>query len=254
MGTSGMYQVYLVDDDMLILDDIISRVPWLDNGFEVAGYQTDPLRAIGEILELKPDVVFLDLKMPAMDGNELIRRLRDSGSEAEYVMISAYDSFANVRDFFQQSGFDYILKPINDDDMQMVLEGLNHKLSLKVSPQFDENSNDTLTNNPKFNSLITYVDEHFTENITLEFLAKEFAFARTYICGLFQKYLNKSLTVYLTQRRMQYAKTLIVDEKRQIKEVAVDCGYADYRHFYKAFKRYYGISPREMQETLPDED
>lgn len=74
-----MYSVYLVDDDTLILEELTEMVPWLDNGFTVAGGQTSPERALEEIQLLRPDAVFCDLKMPEMDGNELIRRLRETG-------------------------------------------------------------------------------------------------------------------------------------------------------------------------------
>ena len=244
-----MYQVYLVDDDLLILEDIINMVPWMDNGFEVAGYQTDPVKAIDEIVEIKPDVVFCDLRMPVMDGNELIRRLKEEGVNAEFVMISAYDSFRNVREFFQQAGFDYILKPVNNDDIQLVLEELNNRLSARNVMETSEIEKEALTNNPEFNKLILYVEEHFMENITLETLTARFGFARNYICGLFQRYYNKSLTSYLTELRMEHAKKLLLDEKKQIKEVALSCGYSDYHHFFRVFKKYFGLSPKEMQDS-----
>lgn len=244
-----MYQVYLVDDDKLILDEMLTSVPWLDNGFEVAGYATNPLQAVKEIRELHPDVVFCDLKMPVMDGNELIRSVKENGCEAEFVMVSAYDCFENVREFFQQSGFDYILKPVKEEDMRMVLEELNNRLSQKTGENNHEMPKETLTNNPNFNKLILYVNEHFTENITLELLADMFGFTRNYICRLFQKNYNKSLTVYITELRMKFAKKLLLEDQKQIKDVAISCGYSDYHHFFKVFKKYYGLSPKEMQES-----
>lgn len=238
-----MYRVYLVDDDTLILEELVNFVPWLDNGFEVAGYSTDPSVAIDEIIKQKPDVVFCDLKMPGMDGNEMIRTLKDKGTEAEYVMISAYDSFSNVREFFQQSGFDYILKPVKNEDIRMVLEELNVRLS-KKNPRKEENIGTSI----EFDTLVAYVRENFTGNITLDLLSKEFGFAKNYICGLFQKTYNKSLNRFLTELRMDYARNLLIKEKKMIKEVALMCGYTDYHHFFKVFKKYYGISPKEMQE------
>ena len=266
-----MYRVFLVDDESLILEDIINTVPWMDNGFEVAGSDTDPEKAVSRIMEIRPDAVFCDLKMPVMDGNELIRRLKEEGVDAEFVMISAYDSFANVREFFQQEGYDYILKPVNRDDMQMVLEGLNERISRKrtisdrdrvpgeayadpegireVIPGRMVRSGEAVPGNPEFNRLIMYVNEHFMDTITLDLLSEKFGFARNYICGLFQKYYNRSLTMYQTELRMKHARMLLVEERRQIKEAAASCGYSDYHHFFKVFKKYYGMSPKEMQEA-----
>ena len=97
---NSMYKVFLVDDDPFILEELIDIVQWEENGFEVAGSSTDPEEALSKIPELDPEVVFCDLKMPGLDGNEMIRRLREGGAECEFVMISAYDSFENVRAFF----------------------------------------------------------------------------------------------------------------------------------------------------------
>lgn len=239
-----MYSVYIVDDDTLILEELVNMVPWLDNGFQVVGTQTNPELALEEIKFLAPDVVFCDLKMPEMDGNELIKSLREAEVDAEFVMISAYDSFENVRAFFQQSGFDYILKPVNNDDIQMVLEGLIGRLSKKKPEKPDE----VMTENPGFNSLVSYVNEHFAEKLTLEMLSKKFGFSKNYICGLFSKHLNTSLTCYLTDLRMKHAKELLSDKTVLIKEVAISCGYPEYYHFFRVFKTYYGVSPKEMQE------
>ena len=243
-----MYSVYLVDDDSWILEELIEIVPWLDYAFEVIGSSTDPVRAVDEIVKMKPDVVFCDLKMPNMDGNELIKTLKNKGVSSEFVMLSAYDSFENVRAFFQQTGFDYLLKPVNNTDIQIVLEGLDAKLSKGVAKK-KESEKDSLTENPGFNKIISYINNHYDEKITLNTLAKQFGFSKGYICGLFQKYFNKSLNLYLTEKRMELAKELLLDKSVLIKDVAYRTGYADYYHFFKVFKNHFGISPKELRES-----
>ncbi|MCR5249293.1 MAG: response regulator [Lachnospiraceae bacterium] len=239
-----MYKVFLVDDDSFILEELVEMVQWAENGFEVSGSCTDPQEALRRIPELRPEVVFCDLKMPVMDGNELIRRLREAGVDCEFVMLSAYDSFENVRTFFQQTGFDYILKPVNNEDIQIVLE----RLMAKLAEKYPLEDREGLTENPEFNKLVTYLNENFEEKITLGGLAQQFGFSKNYICALFQKYYNKSLNLYLTDLRMAHARELLMDKTILIKEVAYHCGYMDYYHFFKVFKEHYGISPREMRE------
>ncbi len=239
----AMYKVFLVDDDMLILDELVQTVPWLENGFEVTGTASDALKAFDEIIKAVPDVVFCDLKIPGIDGNELIRRLQEAGVDAEYVMLSAYDAYEDVRRFYKQTGFDYILKPVDQEDIQMVLEGLSAKLTDKNPPQDPESP----TENPAFNQLLSFINEHFAEKITLSQLSDRFGFSKNYICTLFQKHLNRSLNLYLTDLRMAEAKRLLLDKTILIKEAACRSGYTDYYHFFKVFKSYYGISPKEMR-------
>ena len=238
-----MYKVYLVDDDNIILEELESRVPWMENGFEVAGCSTDPKKAIEEVCSLLPDVVICDLRMPEMDGNEMIGEIRQRGISCEFVMLSAYDEYDDVRTFFKQSGYDYILKPINDEEIRMLLE----KLYVKISAGQPEESLPGGTENPVFNGLIRYIDEHFTEKLTLEQLAENYGFSRNYICHLFKKHFDTTCSIYLTKKRMLRAKELLTDKTLSVKEIAYDLGYADYHHFYRTFKNYYGYSPKESR-------
>ena len=240
-----MYTTYLVDDEELILDELIRTIPWLDNGFEVIGSNTNPKIAFEEIIGLEPDVVFCDLKMLGMDGNELIKELKDAGAECEYVMVSAYDSFENVRTFFQQSGFDYILKPVQQDDISLVLERLVCRLAEKNPQRRGDNAP---TDNTAFNELLIFIDENFDKKITLDMLSRQFGFSRNYICNLFSKYYGTSLSCYITEKRMEYARQLLKDKTKLLKDIAVECGYSEYVHFYKVFKDHFGISPKEMAE------
>lgn len=239
-----MYKAYIVDDDELIVDEMIRVVPWMDNGFEVIGSLTNSTDAVEEILEMKPDVVFCDLKMPGLNGIDMIKILKERGASCDYVMISAFDNYENVRAFFQESGFDYILKPVQVDEIQLVLERLVNRYS-----QRDINRTpDSGDANDRFSELVRYVDNHFNEKISLDMLAKKFNFSKNYICSLFSKKYNTSLTCFITAKRMTYAKEMLSDSTKLLKEIAVDCGYSDYVHFFKVFKEYYGISPKEIKE------
>ncbi len=236
-----MYQVYLVDDDSIILEELTDRVPWLENGFEVIGNSVNPEAAIEEVRRLCPDVVFCDLRMPEMNGNEMIQRIRENGPPCEFVMISAYDDYEDVRGFFKQSGFDYLLKPINDEEIRLLLE----KLYVKISARHPEEDREAVTENPAFNSLLQFVDEHFTQKLTLEQIAETFGFSRNYVCQLFKKHFDTTFSIYITKKRMICAKELLKDKTLSVKEVAYRLGYADYHHFYRTFRNYYGYSPRE---------
>lgn len=234
-----MYQVYIVDDDPVILDEILNTVPWLDNGFEVIGSSRSPIHAIDEIKALRPDLVFSDLKMPDMDGVDMIKALKDSDVVCEYVMLSAYDSFEDSRRFFRLEGFDYLLKPIRQDEVQIVLERLAMRLSKTVRPEPEAAGNVT----PAFVELIEYLNTHFQQKHTLESLAKQFNLGPNYICNLFSKHYNSTLTRYITDLRMQAALTMMQESGKAYKEIAIDCGYTDYYYFCKVFKEFYGASP-----------
>ncbi len=246
-----MWKVFLVDDEEIILKQIEQTVPWMDNGFEVVGMDTNPDKAVARILELKPDVVFSDLRMPQLDGHSFMRTIREAGLDVEFVMLSAYGTFEDARTFFQQEGFDYLLKPMQIQEVQLVLEKLAGKLAQKrpfkaVTGENDEN--DSYSINPAFLKLIQYVRDRFTEKHTLSQLSKKFGLSAGYICNLFAQCYNTTLTRFVTKVRMEHAVLLMKDKSYSLKNVAIECGYTDYFYFNKVFRGYYGVAPSQYTD------
>ncbi|MCL2253363.1 MAG: helix-turn-helix domain-containing protein [Lachnospiraceae bacterium] len=242
-----MYGVYLVDDERLVIEDLIDNVPWPENGFTVVGWSTVPARALQEIKELKPDVVFCDLRMPGSDdGIKLIKKIKDSGINTEYIMLSAFAEFEASRDFFTMGGFDYLIKPLEHDNAALILEKISRKIAEKHHrlPLYQFIRTQTLD----FDDLVTYVIENFSKRVTLADLSEKFGMSQTYICDLFAKHYDSTLMIFLTDIRMKEAGRLIKASDTPIKEIAIHCGYGDYSYFCRVFKAHYNQSPTEYRE------
>lgn len=241
-----MYGVYIVDDEKPIVSKLVGAIPWLENGFEVIGYTTSAQTALAEIIEKRPDVVFSDLKMPGLDGIKLIQLLKERGVAAEFVMLSAFDEFQAVRSFFLMEGFDYILKPLDQNAAALVLEKLGRKLAHRhhqtPSVQFVPSQSQS------FDDLVKYVIEHFNKKHTLQDLSSRFNMNQTYICDLFAKQYESTLTMFVTNLRMREAGRLILENNVPLKEIAIFCGYPSYHQFCKAFKLYFGKAPSQYRE------
>ncbi len=241
-----MYTVYVVDDEPLILNEIVNTVRWMDNGFEVVGSSERPNKAISEIKQLRPDVVFSDLKLPEMDGVDMIKALKDEGVEFECVILSAFANFEDSRRFFRLEGFDYLLKPMQQQEVQLVLERLSKKLSKRERPSVRDGENIS----DAFLKLINHIENDFQTKHTLDSLSKLFGLSPNYICNLFARHYNSTLTRYLTTLRMKHAIKLMLTSNRQYKDIATECGYTDYYYFCKVFKDYYGESPTGYLKKL----
>jgi len=242
-----MYKVLIVDDEEVIARQIAEVVPWMENGFTVIGIETNSTRAVERVLELNPNVVFTDLRMPNIDGHLFMKTVREHGLDTEFVMLSAFGTFEDAKEFFQQEGFDYLLKPLQLPEVSLVLEKLACKLSKKY-PMKAEIEDETL--NPAFIALTEYLKSCYYEKFTLEQLGKRFGLSAGYICNLFAKHYNTTLTCYVTKIRMEHAAKLIEENEFSLKRIAVDCGYKDYFYFNKVFKGFYGMAPSQYLRSI----
>jgi len=99
------------------------------------------------------------------------------------------------------------------------------------------------------NKVRHYIDEHFTEGITLEDTAAKFYVSKEYLSKVFKAEVGEGFSEYVTAKRMKKAKELILDYRIPIKEAGEMVGYLDQAHFYKVFKKYYGKTPGEIREN-----
>ena len=246
-GDSVLYGVYIVDDEKMAVHDLVDSIPWLENGFEVVGHSVDPETALAEIFAKRPDVVFCDLKMPGCNGLELIAKVKEFDTEAEFIMLSAYAEFDALREFFLLGGLDYILKPLDKKDAGIVLEKISRKVALKHNQtptvQFVE------TTSTRFDDLVKYVTKNFNKKLTLADLSGKFSMGQTYICDLFAKHYGSTLKIFITNLRMSEASRLIFESSLPLKEISMFCGYNDYHYFCKVFKAHFDKAPSDCREN-----
>lgn len=90
-----------------------------------------------------------------------------------------------------------------------------------------------------------YIDEHFSEDLSLEFLCSYFYMSKYHLCRIFKNYTGLTVKEYINTRRITVAKQLIF-EGHNMTSVCYDCGYRDYSNFYKTFKHFTDKSPRDF--------
>ena len=132
-----LYRVLLVDDEEDIREGISRKMDWLGLGFSLVGEAANGQDALELAESLRPDVILTDIKMPFMDGLELCRILTDRLPAARFVVFSGFDAFEYAKQAIQMNVVEYILKPINADELSAVLRRLKDQLDQERAARLD---------------------------------------------------------------------------------------------------------------------
>ena len=117
----------------LIREGLVASINWNDLGFEIAGQASDGERAIELIQNLRPDIIVTDIRMPFMNGLELIEFIKPMVPESYIIIISGHDEFQYAQKALQLGVYDFILKPFELDYFVKVLTKIKYDYTIKKS-------------------------------------------------------------------------------------------------------------------------
>ena len=133
-----MLKILIADDEPLVRAGIKSVIPWQQHGFEVIGEAENGLEAYNKIISLKPDILITDIKMPQMDGIELLKKIKKDKIHIQSIILSCFDEFDMVREAMKYGAKDYILKlSIEPQKILDVLDEIKQNMAVD-EPQSDQ--------------------------------------------------------------------------------------------------------------------
>ncbi len=110
--------VVIVDDEKHAVDELVELLEAHD-GLQIVGKYADPEEAVDGILALRPNLLLMDIKMPGMDGFDILKKLSEAGVEPSVIFITAYEQYAI--EAIKHAAFDYILKPVEKQELYQAL-------------------------------------------------------------------------------------------------------------------------------------
>lgn len=127
-----MYNVMLVDDEEEVRVAIEKKINWQELGFNVVATADNGQDALEKALETQPDVVMTDVNMPFMNGLEFSKQLKAELPATKVVIFSGYDEFDYAKEAIELSAEEYILKPIDADELYRVFARIKVRLDDEV--------------------------------------------------------------------------------------------------------------------------
>lgn len=232
-----MKSVLVVEDELIIRKGLIRQVPWTEYGCVVKGEASNGREGIHQIETLRPQIVITDVRMPVMDGLEMIRLTKER-YPYRAIVISGYSDYEYVRKALSLSVADYLLKPVD-------LTQLGCLLRRNVA-QLEE----TERNIPLAVLAATWIREHINDVPTPKQVAETFAVSEDHLSRLVKREYGVTLHEYTTRARLNYAAELLSSSPgMKVYEAGEAAGYPDYKYFHAVFTRYFGVSPTDYRKN-----
>ena len=246
-----MLKVLVVEDEEMIRKGIVLAVDWAALDCVVVGEAADGAAALDAVERYDPSLIITDLKMPRMDGIQMLQQLRARGNNAYVIILTAYDSFSYAQSALRLGAVDFLLKPFHDGELEQAVTHLRRRMEAGQRPL--EPALPGLKKGDKSKYVLQamdYIGEHYGEqNISVGAIAQHLGLSESHLSHLFRKETDYTILNYLTRYRIHKAMELLRDCRLKVYEIAEQVGYRDITYFSATFKKVVGMTPSEFQDT-----
>lgn len=216
------------------------------------------IEALEMIERQKVHILLTDIRMPGISGLQIMEKLKDKGGSPVIIVISAYPEFEYAQKAIGFGVINYLLKPISKSQLINVIEEaiqiaekkeradvIEKIVDDKLFNAFDKNNN---AREP-IREAIQFIDQHLKDELSLKDVAEYVHLNPSYFSVLFKEQVNLTFSEYITRRRMQRAKELLITTNLTISEVAEESGYKTTKYFIKLFKEMEGTTPNVYRKN-----
>lgn len=151
-----MIKLLIADDEYLVLDSLKMIIAKNTKDIQIVGTASNGREAVEKTIALKPDIVFMDIHMPGIDGMEAIRQIKAVNNDVLFVIVTAYEFFDYAKDAINLGVSEYLLKPINKGKVLETLENLSAVIHQKHKSLIRE-----LELKERINRIIPYIEGQF---------------------------------------------------------------------------------------------
>lgn len=244
------YTIVVAEDEELLLNNLIQKIHRADEDFEVVGKAQTGSQAYELIEQLSPDVVVTDIRMPVMDGIALLTKVREQFPLTKFIITSGFSDFDYARSAISLRVSDYLLKPVDPDELKTVLQKIKKEFQITKS-SYDEvfNPGTTRMTPAQIAALLKdFLVENYAQDINLNLIANNLNYSPSYLTKIFCQIYDCTPSKYIINLRMSQAQKMLQhNPELSIRQIGEITGYHDQGYFSRIFKKHTGKSPIEYR-------
>ncbi len=253
-----MYNVLLIDDEPFIRKGLSILIDWEKEGFIIKSEASDGKEALELIKNNHFDLIICDIKMPEMNGIELLEHIRENEiSSTPFVFLSGYFEYEYVKKAIRNQCADYILKPVEKEELLNVLQNISKNIQKEkkitaqnVKKEIEINEPSILTNKNILSIIENEIFENYSLNLSLKNLSEKYYINSAYLGQLFKKNFGCSFKDYLNNYRIEKACEFLTKTDKKVYFIAQQVGYNNFDYFVDRFVNSKGCTPTKYRNRI----
>ncbi|WP_159888355.1 response regulator transcription factor [Paenibacillus puerhi] len=253
----GVKTILVVDDEPLTREGIRKTLEaWSTGRYHIicAANGTEAI----ELLESRAvHLLLTDIRMPEVSGLEVMEVIRSRGHRPVAIVISGYADFQYAQSAIQLGVVNYLLKPVHKRKLIEAVEEAIHAQEQRervetmeklVDPLLMHAKAETKQYSPPIRQAVQFIEEQLHEPLGMSDIAAQIHLNPSYFSSLFKEQTGLTFSEYVTRKRLQKAKELLVQTRIPVADISDRVGYQTAKYFIKLFKDYEGISPTQYRK------
>lgn len=246
-----MYKVMIIDDEPIIVQGLSRSIEWEKFNCQVVATAGNGVEGKKLIEKYRPDMVFLDICMPEMDGLSMVAALRSEFADTQITILTGFRDFEYARSALNLGVARFLSKPSNMEELEEAITYMASKVTRDADTdnagEETATEHESVAGNFIVRNALAYMEENYKDKILLSDVAEKTYVSQWHLSKLLNKETGQNFSEILNGIRIEKAKELLKDPAMRIGDIAEEVGFLDLAHFSRVFKKLNGISANEYR-------
>lgn len=257
-----LFTVVFVEDEYLTREEIVRTTDWTGLGLSLIGTADNGIDGEKMILELQPDIVITDIRLPGQDGLKMLEHCDVNSA----VILSGHTDYQYMKRAIRLGVMDYLQKPVDDDEFETTLKAVVSKLddenkeieTIRKGMEMDAEIGEMTIQLPakvgnlQVDATIDFIMRNFSKPVGLAEAAEAVNLSESHLSRLFKEVTGINFLQYLNAKRINNAISSLRNPRLNVSDISLECGFPNPGYFSKMFKKYTGRTPSQFRDGLPE--